>query len=204
MKAASFVREERRSSNAAEVELARVGDGGGHDLGPRGLGHELPGHDVGVVLHLRDEDLVAGAELGAEEALRHEIDALGGVADEDELAPVGGVDEPLELAPGRVVGRGGALAQLVHAAVDVGVVFLVEALVRLDHGRGLLGAGGTVEIDERPVVDLCPQDRELGADGRDVEMVGWGRAAHRRDGAHERSSPSVSLPGRRRSAARVA
>src|SRR5690606_3914270 len=42
---------------------------------------------------------------------------------------------------------------------------------RLDDRAGLLGRGGTVEIDERLAVDLAGEDRELAAHGRDVECA---------------------------------
>ena len=52
-----------------------------------GLGDELlPGHDVGVVLQVRDDDLVARADVLAAPALGDEVDALGGAAHEDDLA----------------------------------------------------------------------------------------------------------------------
>ena len=53
----------RRSRVGVEEELAVVIDGDDLQLRP-GLGGELlPGHDVGVVLEVRDHDLVAGADV---------------------------------------------------------------------------------------------------------------------------------------------
>ena len=49
------------------------------------LAQEVPRHDVGVVLHDREHDLVALADLRAAEGLRDEVDGLGGVAGEDDL-----------------------------------------------------------------------------------------------------------------------
>ena len=50
------------------------------------LGAELlPGHDVGVVLEVRDDDLVALADVAPAPGLRDEVDALGGAAHEDDL-----------------------------------------------------------------------------------------------------------------------
>ena len=48
-------------------------------------GELLPRHDVGVVLEVREDDLVARAEVGATPALRHEVDRLGRAAHEDDL-----------------------------------------------------------------------------------------------------------------------
>ena len=41
---------------------------------------QLPGDDVRVVLHRRDDDLVAGAHPGGAERVSDEVDALGGIA----------------------------------------------------------------------------------------------------------------------------
>jgi hypothetical protein len=55
------------------------------------FGQELPRNDVRVVLHLGDEDLVAGFERAPAVALRHQVHALGGAAREDDLVHVGSV-----------------------------------------------------------------------------------------------------------------
>ena len=60
-----------------------------------------------------------------------------------------------------LVGRRGALAEQVHAAVDVGVVLRVEARDRVDDRLRLLRGRRVVEIDERLAVHLLLQDREV-------------------------------------------
>src|SRR5262249_5778385 len=81
------------------------------------------------------------------------------------------------------------LADDVHAAVDVRVVGAVVALERVEHGDRLLRGRRRVEIDERMPVDLPVEDRELLADGREVD---------RRQGLHApiaafRSTASVTI-----------
>ena len=68
-----------------EEEIAVVVDRRPFDDGAAALAMEMPGHDIGMVLHDREHDLVALADHHAAEALRHEIDRLGGVAGEDDL-----------------------------------------------------------------------------------------------------------------------
>ena len=58
------------------------------------LAEHLPGHDVGMVLHLRDQDLVARSKLAAPPGLSDEVDRFGGIAGEDDLARVGRSEEP--------------------------------------------------------------------------------------------------------------
>ena len=62
------------------------------------------------------------------------------------------------------VGAGGAIAQFVNAAVDIGVVVLVVAADGIEDGARLLRGGGVVEVDERMAVDLLIEDREVGAE----------------------------------------
>jgi cysteine desulfurase/selenocysteine lyase len=89
-------------------------------LGP--LAQLLPGHQVGVVLHLGDEDLVTGSCL---HRVCDQVDRLGGVLGEHHLADVG-ADERRDLGPSALVDVGGFLAQQVGAAVRGAVVPLVE------------------------------------------------------------------------------
>ena len=57
------------------------------------LAQEMPGHDVGVVLHDREHDLVALADMGEAERGGDEVDRLGRRAGEDDLVGRGGVEE---------------------------------------------------------------------------------------------------------------
>ena len=57
------------------------------------LAMEMPGHDVGVMLHHGEHDLVAGPDMGEAEAGGDEVDRLGRRAGEDDLVGRGGVEE---------------------------------------------------------------------------------------------------------------
>ncbi len=133
------------------------------------LAQQLPGDDVGVVLHGRDQDLVAGLEPRADKARGDQVDALGGRSGEDDLSAVGGADVALDRGPGPLEGDGRALRQQVDAAVDVRAVALVEGAHRIDHRPRFLGGGGVVEVDQRLAVRLLVEGREVGAHGLDVE-----------------------------------
>ena len=123
----------------------------------------LPRHEVRVVLELGDEDDVARAEVGEAPRVRDEVDRLGRVADEDDLARGRRVHE--RAAPlARVLERlGRPLGELVDAAVHVRVRRLVEVRHRLEHRPGLLRARGRVEEGERLAVEDLLEDREIGA-----------------------------------------
>ena len=109
-----------------QVEAAVVGEREPPQRRAGALGDQLPRHDVGVVLHLGDDDLVARAETaagtGPRDDVGDEVERLGGVLGEHHLGAVGGVDERGHLVAGALVERGGLLGQDVDAAVHVGVV----------------------------------------------------------------------------------
>ena len=127
-------------------------------------GEDLPRHEIAVVLHLREEDDVALAEKRAAPGLRHEVNRLRGSASEDDLFLAGRVEEAGDPLARAFVLLRGAGAQLVHAAMDVAVVALVVPRERLDDGARLLRSGGVIEIDQRLVVDLLVENRELRTD----------------------------------------
>ena len=137
-------------------------------LRPGALAGELPRHDVRVVLHRRDQHLVAGREVGLPPAVRHQVDPLGGIAGEDDLVRMGGAEERRRLGARRLERRGGPLRQHVDAAMDVGVGALVVAGNRVEDDPRLLGGRRVVEVDERMSVRRLAQDRELGAQLRHV------------------------------------
>ena len=70
---------------------------------------QLPRHDVGVVLHDADNDLVALAHKRLAERRHDEVDALCGAACEDDLFCLGRVDEPSHGLARRFVEVGGTL-----------------------------------------------------------------------------------------------
>ena len=136
---------------------------------PDALGELLPGDDVRVVLHLGEHDPVARADVGVTPGAGDQVDRLGHVADEDDLAAVGGADVVGDRRPGALVGRGRLGRERVRAAVDVGVVAALVAVDRLDRGEHALRAGAGVEIGDRLAVDLALERRERRPDLLDRE-----------------------------------
>ena len=81
-----------------DQEGAVVGDRRPFDDGALPLAMEIPRHDVGVVLHDREDDLVALAEVHAIGG-RDQVDRLGGVLGEDDLVGMRRIEEaPDDLA----------------------------------------------------------------------------------------------------------
>src|SRR5438105_13324931 len=111
-----------------EQEFAAITDRHDAQRGPFLLAEDLPGDNVGVMLHMRDDDLIARLDMCSAEALSDEVDPFGGAAHKNDLAGLGGVKELLHLDARRFVIFGGLLTKPVHAAMDVGVFCLVKPI----------------------------------------------------------------------------
>ena len=145
------------------------------DHGAGRLGELLPGHDVGVVLHVGQHDPIAGADVRRTPGAGDQVDGLGRVANEGHLAPVAGADPVGDGGAGPLVGGGRLGRERVRAAVDVGVVAALVAVDGLDRGEDPLRARPGIQVDERLVADQPAQGRKRIADPPEVEAGGSGR-----------------------------
>ena len=157
----SFVEE---GLDTVEAYGTVVGDGEDAEADALPLLEQLPRDDVGVVLHLGEDDFVALTHEGLAEAGGYEVDALGGATGEDDFAGGTGVEEAADGLARLFVEVGGLLGKEVHAAMDVGIDVVVFVGHGLDDAARLLCRGGVVEVDEGVlVVDAAPEDGEVGA-----------------------------------------
>ena len=138
--ATSFGLEPQEDLEDVEAEDAVVGDRDELEVAVALLDEELPRDEVGVVLHLGQDDRVAAVDVLPAPRVGDEVDRLGRVAGEDDLVGVGGVDEPGDLRAGPLVLGRRLLADRVDPAVDVGVVLAVVGVDRVDHDLRLLAA----------------------------------------------------------------
>ena len=88
-----FVRGVRSRSNSSMTSSPRSSIGATRSTRARARADLLPRHDVRVVLHRRDEHLVARAEILVAPRPRHEVDRLGRVSREHDLPDRCGVHE---------------------------------------------------------------------------------------------------------------
>jgi len=145
-----------------EVQPARLHDRNGSHRGSGPLSHELPGHQVRMVLHLGDQDLVPRPEHGAPIALRHKVQGGGGACGEDDFGWRGRAKEYRGELPGPLVGCGRFFAQGVNPAVDVGISSSVVPVNGLDDRGRLLRRGGVVEIDQGPAPHDAAENWKIG------------------------------------------
>ena len=169
-------------------DQALVVDADVGELRPGPLGQHVPRDEVRVVLHLRDDEQVAGADVGGAPRVGDEVDRLGRVAGEDgalgRRAGEGG-----DLDPRALVGLRGQGGDRVDAAVDARPVLPVVGVHRLDHrDRGLRGRAG-VEVRDAGVRER----REVGRRRR--EQAHAAAATSSRIQPYPRSSSAVTSSG---------
>ncbi len=162
-----------------EQQLAAVGDRRPFQHRTVALAMEVPGDDVGVMLHDRQDDLVALADAG-EERIGDEVDRRRGVAREDDLIGAAGVEEAAHGFARILEALRRRVRQVVQPAMHVGVLEAIDVIHRVDDRARLLRRGGVVEIDKRLSVDFAIKDRKVGTDEIDVVRATSDPARHRR------------------------
>ena len=164
-----------------QVETALVGQADPAQGGTGAPGKLLPRHEVGVVLHLGDHDLVAHPEReprcdrrvdtvhrpfrrSVAEGVGDQVQRLGGVLGEHDL-PRLGADKGGHGLTGTLEGVGGLFGQLMGTPVNCGVLLLVEGALGIEHLARLLRGRPGVEVHQGlPAAHGARQDREVSAD----------------------------------------
>ncbi len=133
------------------------------------LAQEMPGHDIGMMLHQRQHDFVAGGYLAGKSA-GDEIDRFRRALGEDDLLDRARIQKAAHILARVFEGLRGLICQRVQAAMNIRIGGAHLPGHCLDYRFGLLRAGGIVEIDKRFPVHLARKDRELVANGGGVEI----------------------------------
>ena len=102
-----------------------------------------------MVLHHREQHLITRLEVGVTPGARHQIDRLAGITGEHDFARTSGRHEISSDPSGPFEGVGGPGAELMGAAMDVGVIRGVIALQSIQHLARLLTGGRVIQIDQR-------------------------------------------------------
>ena len=127
-------------ADVGQVDPAIAGDREPAQGSAGALAQLLPGDQVGVVLELGDQDLVARPDRerggpgrrGVADRVGDQVGGLGGVPGEDDLAGIGS-DEGGDPRPGALEGIGRLLAEQVRAPVGGGVARDVVRALGVEH-----------------------------------------------------------------------
>jgi hypothetical protein len=123
---------------------------------------EVPRHDVRVMLHDGQHDLVARLEPRHRPRIGDHVDALGRARIHHDAALVRGVQELRNRAAHGFVFLGREVRQVMQPAMDVGIFLRIGAGHGIDDHLRLLRRCPVVEIDKRLAVYLPRQDRKIG------------------------------------------
>lgn len=123
---------------------------------------QLPWHDIGVMLHDRDDDLIVSPHERLAIGGGHEVESLGGATCEHDLRRAARIDEAPHRLTRCLMQLGGLHAEVVHATMYIGI--LVEILMphRIEHTQRLLRRGGIIEIHQGLAMYLTGEYREVG------------------------------------------
>ena len=122
---------------------------------------QLPGHDIGVVLHCGDDDFIAFLHTLVSESAGDQVQSLGGATGEDDLCGGLGIEKSSYRFTCLLVQLGSLLAHPVHAPVYIGIDIEVFFAHSVQDTEWFLCRSRIVEIDQRLVVDFTRQYREI-------------------------------------------
>ena len=140
-----------------KVQLTVIADGNGTDADALATSDELPRHDVAVVLHDGEDDLIAMLQHVAQRR-RHQVDAFSSATCEDDFFDALGVDVLSHLFARRLDEVGSLLRKGVHATMYIGLVTMVHFVDDPYHAVRCERCGCIVQIDQWSPLDCAPQD----------------------------------------------
>ena len=133
------------------------------------FGKHLPGYQVGMMLHLGKDDLVASVDILSSIGLCHQVYGFGGAFREDDLMCLGGIDEFLNCFPCIFIGFRRLVAQVMNAAVDIAIFLFVIAHQPVDYLTRFLGGCSVIEINQGFVAHDHIQDWKIMPYMKDVK-----------------------------------
>ena len=121
----------------------------------------LPGNDIGMVFHHRNDHFVTGRHTFVGKAGSNQVDRLCRPTRENNLVGRAGVQELLHGLACILMRFRRRLAQEMNAAVNIGIHIIIATLDLFHHTAWLLGCRSVVEVNKRLIVYLMIQNREI-------------------------------------------
>ena len=168
--------------------------------GPVALPQEMPGHDIGVMFHHRQNDFIPWLDTPCQRG-GNKVDAFRRALGENYVLRTRCIQEFPDFLTRRFIGLGGLVRQRMNAPMDIRIGRARLVRDPVDDGVRLLRAGRIVQIDQRLAVDLPRQDRKFCPDGTNVERPAHALASH--VSASPRSTSSSAPASSRASATKA-
>src|SRR5712691_1145438 len=132
-----------------QIELAPVAiDRQEDQLRPDALGQQLPRHDITMVLHLGEQNLVTAPDVPGAPGLGDEVDAFGRAAREYDFVRAARVEVFGGAGAGGLKSRRGAVAQFVDTTMDIRIVLLVIVPQSVDDRPRFLRGRRVVQVEQ--------------------------------------------------------
>ena len=123
------------------------------------LAKHLPGNDIGVMLRLADQNLVALADKSFSEAVGDQIDGSRRPGSKDDFLTLR-TEEPGCLLACNFIYLSCLRGKCMDSAMDIGVSMQGESALLFHHGFRAKGGRRVIEIDQRFAVDAVGKRRE--------------------------------------------
>ena len=132
----SFGRDQFREILDPELAVIRAGDIFENE--PALIPHQLPGHDIGVMLHISDDNFVTRLQDAPRITVSDQIDHLGHIFCENDLLSAFGIKETLHDIARALIALSRPFTELIGTAMDVRVFRLIDAAHRVNYLTRLL------------------------------------------------------------------
>ena len=119
------------------------------------LAQKMPRHDIRMMLHHREDNLVTRFHARRSPGIRHHIDALGRARIEDNLVLRSRADKARNDPANSFIPLSRNIAKVMQPTVNIGVFFSIAARDCINHNLRLLRRSTIVQIHQRLAIHLA-------------------------------------------------
>ena len=123
----------------------------------------MPGHDVGVVFHNRQDDFIARLHAGGRPTVGYKIDRLRCARGKNNMLIRRRIQKPRNGGSGGFILVCCKVRKVVQATVNIGIFMTIGGSYRVYHHLRLLRGCAIIKVNQRFAVHLPRQNRELAA-----------------------------------------
>ena len=124
-------------------------------------GQQLPGNDVAVMFHYRNNHFITFLHKLISKAGNKQINAFRRPPRKDNLIRSGGIDKPAYRLTGGLMQFCCLLGEIMYPAMHIGIDGIIFIYNRINHQTGLLSRCTVIEINQRLTVYRTAQYRKI-------------------------------------------